>query len=542
MIIVYDKNTSTDFSNYGLGKLKRVKSCTIIEELNGRYDVELTLYNDESKIEHIKKWNIIRADNQLFRITNVMQKSEDDTTVAFAKHIFYDLDYGFLEDTRAENKTITEALEICKPADFNYFTVLESDIEQTSTIYYVKDNGAQAVFSTLERYGGELLRDQLSYTIKSAIGRDNAVTFTYRKIDAIEVVENTDEVVTRLYPTGKEGVSLQEKYIYIPNWNEEEYLPFHITKEVKFEAAENEGDLRILAQKAAEEIGLASKTFKIDVHDLLKSELYANLTSLLDVNCGDIVTIKHAKLNIRIKSKVVRIERELISNKTKLELGTLSDKLSNILGGGSGTVTFPDTTNLRNELFYYFNGAEIKFNKLKAVQLASMRVATSVQTNLMCHISLNPFVEEIGTLLLRITVNNEEIQFSPIIDLNLGYSIQTISVPLIAIDGGQTQIVKIWAEFDGTGILEANRIHFSITGQNVAMGLIKIEPFTGAYIEYVGKLPLAQDIQVPTATSMIDISVTNQTINPSEFSIQQIKKLPLAQDIQVPTIKEDIYE
>ena len=41
-VVVFDKNTRKGFFNtYGYGKLRHLTSCKIIEELNGRYEVEL---------------------------------------------------------------------------------------------------------------------------------------------------------------------------------------------------------------------------------------------------------------------------------------------------------------------------------------------------------------------------------------------------------------------------------------------------------------------------------------------------------------------
>ncbi len=486
-LLVFDKNTRhNQFTNCGYGRLKLVKSCKVVEELNGHYDVEVVIQLADEKVQYVKKWAILRVEGQLFRVSHIKDNSREQTRTAFAKHIFYDLHYGFVEDRRAHDSKIDETLTIARPEGFEYFEVIPTDIEEAQTIYFVKNNGVLSVFETIERFGaGELVRDNFKYGVVSSKGRDKGVSFTYKKIDAIEVSEDTEEIVTRLYPTGKDGVSLQEKYVYIPNWSEVDYLPFHITREVKFEQAENEGDLRILAQKEAQRIGLAKKHFSISVHDLLKTELYKEMPALMDVEVGDVVTIKHPKLEVRVKTKVIKKETEVVSGKTRIELGdplgNFFDSLANQVGGGS--VTAAQVSSLRNELFYYFNGAEMTL-KTSEMQLASMRIATSVQTNLMCHLSLNPKVEVAGLLQLKITINNEELQYSPMINLPIGYSVQTISFPFIAVEGGQTHVVKVWGVFDGLGLIEMNRLHFSITGQNVAMGLIKIEPFTGVNVEY----------------------------------------------------------
>ena len=230
-IIIYDKNTTKgNFTNYGYGKLKLVKKCEITEELNGRYDVELIIDMNDSKSSFLTKWTILSIDGQLFRIINIINNDKENTIKIYAKHIFYDFSYGFVEDKRAEGRTMQEAMQIALPDDFATTYEVSSDIETLNTLYFVKNSGTENIFSLIERWGmGELSRDNFNISINKNKGSDNGVTFTYKKIDAIEITEDVDEVITRLYPTGKDGLTLKEKYIYIPNWSKDDYLPFHIT-------------------------------------------------------------------------------------------------------------------------------------------------------------------------------------------------------------------------------------------------------------------------------------------------------------------------
>lgn len=522
-IIIYDKNTRyNEFTHRGYGTIRDIKSCKIIEELNGRYEVELIVYLTDSKVNYLKKWAILNVNGQLFRINSVKKVDKDSTVTVIAKHIFYDLDFGFIEDRKPENVTMQEALTKAIPDGFEYFTAT-SDIEDKNTRYLVKENGVGAVFKVIERWDkGELYRDNFTFSVNESRGTDSGVTFTYKKIDGIELLEESDDIITRLYPTGFDGISLAEKYIYIPNWNEEDYLPFHITREVYFEEAKNEGDLRILAKKEAEKLGLSRCNIKVSVLDLLNTELYDELKSLMYVSVGDIVTIKHDKFDVRYKAKVIKKEEELITGAVVVELGeaisTFVETVTNNNSQSVGAVNV-DTTSLRNELFYYFNGMAIPFKQSKEQQLASMRIATSETTNLMCHISINPNITKSGILKLRITINNEDIQYSPIINLPEGYSVQTISVPFIAVDGGQTKVVKLWGMFDGEGQIDMNCLHMSITGQNIAMGLIKVEPFTGAFIEYEYEHIPKLLTEVGTVTATTKIQKNTKHSRPNGFTI-----------------------
>ena len=455
---------------------------------------------------------MITVDGEIFRVVDKFINDYENTIKVFCKHIFYDMNFGFIEDNRAENKTVAEAMAIAVPDDFKEIYEVASDIEDIDTLYFVKKYGADNMFSIIERWGqGELVRNNFNVAINKAKGKDKGVTFTYKKIEGIEITEETDEIVTRLYPTGFDGVSLQEKYIYIPNWSEEDYLPFHITREVKFDKAMNEGDLRILAQKKAEEIGLSRLNFSIKVNELANTSLYKNIPDLMKVEVGDIVTIKHSKLDVRAKVKCIKRIHDKVTDNVKLEFGQpLGNFFKNVTSNmDSINVTMPDMTGYKNEMFYYFNGSPIKFAVGREKQLASMRIAVSEVTNLMCHVTINPVIAVAGTLKLRITINNKEIQYAPIIDLQEGNELISFSIPLIAVEAGVTLVAKIWGDFEGQGEIPMNCLHFVIMGQNIAAGLIKIEPFTGAYIEYTVNT-LGYEVNQPKITSNIVMEQNKQ--------------------------------
>ena len=74
MIRLYDKE-ETNFLNNGLGVLRDVISCTCVEVLNGKYDLEMEYAVNGFLSEHILEENIIKApvgndsgEDQLFRI------------------------------------------------------------------------------------------------------------------------------------------------------------------------------------------------------------------------------------------------------------------------------------------------------------------------------------------------------------------------------------------------------------------------------------------------------------------------------------------
>ena len=94
-----------------------------------------------------------------------------------------------------------------------------------------------AIKDVLEGWGGHLVRDNFHIAIRANIGADNGVTIRYAKnLKEIEKRENWDYIVTKLLPTGKDGIMLNDldqsidPYIYSQQINYA--LPY--TKTVKF--------------------------------------------------------------------------------------------------------------------------------------------------------------------------------------------------------------------------------------------------------------------------------------------------------------------
>ena len=130
MICIYDKKTTKgSFETNGIGVLDEVISCFITEKLNGDYELELEYPARGRKAKYLEEWNIIKADCQLFRIYRVQKMSKEIKTIkVWAKHIFYDLRYYFIEDSRAVNCSVKTAMGKALPGDVTTVYKVDSDI------------------------------------------------------------------------------------------------------------------------------------------------------------------------------------------------------------------------------------------------------------------------------------------------------------------------------------------------------------------------------------------------------------------------------
>lgn len=331
MITIYESNT-TDFNNNGITVLTDCISCNIIEELNGQYELELEYPLDErGKWQYLLEDNIIKADGQLFRIYN-KTKSLDSIKVN-ARHIFYDLLDNFVESVSLYNTTGANALyAVLNNTQYAHNFTSVSDVSNLYTTSYTYQNPIEMIMGNeglINTWGGELERDNFTIKYKANRGQDRGILISYGKnIIGIEETLDIDNVCTRLLPIGKDGLTLTEKYIdsqYINNY------PHPKIRLVEFTEAETEIALRVMAQHymLIDHVDIPISNYKVDFVELSKTEEYKNYAILETVYLGDTVTIKHSKLNINLKAKVIKTVKNVITNRIEnIELGSFKVNLA----------------------------------------------------------------------------------------------------------------------------------------------------------------------------------------------------------------------
>ncbi|MFX0547907.1 phage tail spike protein [Hathewaya histolytica] len=384
MIRIYEK-TETDFNHNGLCVLDSCIKCEVEEELNGIYKLEL-----EYPLDNRDRWlNIIEGNvlkvptpmgTQLFRIFKKKKNLNSISCIAF--HIFYDLIDNFIEDTRPTISTGASAIEdIFKGTQYKHRFQVNSDISRVNTAYIIRKNPVEALLSDdeqsfLNRWGGEIVRDNFSISMKAHRGEDRGVSIRYGK-NLIGLEEEIDEsnVITRIMPTGLEEndtvIMLPEKYIDSPLINKYVYPKikhFHFgefrvnnSEDPKEKVTKNDV-IRMLREKVKElyevqKVDIPIVNYKVDFIELSKTKEYEKYQILERVWLGDIVTIKHERLGINLKSKVISYKYDCISNRyIGLELGNFikniadnfseQDKKLNIINNKIDT----NVNNLKNAL------------------------------------------------------------------------------------------------------------------------------------------------------------------------------------------------
>lgn len=352
MIVIYEKN-ETEFNNLGLGVLSPTK-CTVSEELNGIYELELTHnFDEKGKYKYLENERIILANTpngyQPFRIYRIVPTL--DSIVVNARHIFYDLLNNFIINFNS-NGTAKSILNNIKnafsyPMNFNF----ETNINKNGNVILGKENPVSALLGTDEEkpkfiqvFGGEILRDKFNIKILENIGEDKGFTIRYGKnLLGLKIDEDYSSVVTRLYAYGENGINT-----IIDSENISNYLFPKISTQ-EFSGISDINTLRETATEYLKTVDIPIVNIEVNFVLLSQTKEYGNFKFLEDVKLGDILTIYNKKLNFSKKAKVISYTYNAINNSyEKIVLGDFLNNLTDNFKKNDNKINL--TANKTNQL------------------------------------------------------------------------------------------------------------------------------------------------------------------------------------------------
>lgn len=327
--------SSTDkiFTNNGDKIIKPFKA-KIRKEDNGDY--YLNLEASIEYIDYIVQGNIVvvpsPTGDQAFRIEDIETKT--NKIAAKCWHVFYDTEKYLIEDSYVVDKNCNDALDhLNNAADTKSPFITLSDVQTVGSYRCIRKSLYEAIQTLIERWGGHLVRDNFKIEIRSKIGQDNGVLVRYKKnLKDITCKYDYSSVVTKLLPVGKNGILLDDKYVY----SDVAYdIPY--TRTVTFNQEVNEDDYKDAAGNLKEEEytnalkedlkSLATSYINENKHPKVNYTLKANLEKITDV--GDTVHVVDERLGIDIITNVISYDFDCILEKyTEVEFGNFKNKLA----------------------------------------------------------------------------------------------------------------------------------------------------------------------------------------------------------------------
>ena len=347
--ILYPSN-ETAFTSLGYGKLSDATECTVTEERNGKYTLELKYPVNGIHYSDIAIGRIVYAvphdgsDPDGFRIYKISKPLSGIVTIS-AEHLSYQLSHIPVRPFTAT--TCPQAMTLLKTASMesNPFTFWT---DKTTAATYNQTEPASirsrlggADGSILDVYGGEY--EFVGYTVKlwQSRGSNRGVTLRYGKnITDINEEDNIESTYTGVVPYYKSS----DGTVVMPDSPvESEYAdkyPFRRTKVVDLSSkftgttAPTKDQLTAAGQSyiKANSVGVPSVSIKVEFEPLWQTEEYKDIAPLERVWLCDTVTVYFDKLGIETSAKVTKTVYNVLKDRyDSITLGDNTNTLASAL-------------------------------------------------------------------------------------------------------------------------------------------------------------------------------------------------------------------
>ena len=475
MICIYDKKTTKDnFNNNGLAVLDECIVAEVTEELNGEYSLYIEYPADSRKATHLVELNIIKANEQLFRIYKVERQQEATRRIkVWARHIFYDLAFYFIESVNLVNANMKEAIEGTIPPEAQ--AVFEFSAPERN-IYPIKLrnlNALEGLFSLIETYGGELIRDNFTIKILEKLGEDKGTTIRYGKnIKGVKAIIDTSEFATRIYPIGDNNLVLQERYIEAEG-EIANILPYPITRKIEFSGCKDVEELRELAKKYIKKVSNPFINITVELLELSKTKEYGKYAKLFNMELGDIVKVEHERLGIYSELRVIKKVTDLLNHiNTKIELGNPLNTIINKLDFNSVVKSLESRIEgAQNAVILKKNTDAMSISSMSFYQAIAVAISALADTNLSCSLTVSGVASDDLALKMRFALDGEYYEFQPSQNLAKGDNVISITIPIPQVTAGQHAFVIEMQTSNGTFHIDKNNLQVFIEGRHLEGGL-----------------------------------------------------------------------
>lgn len=329
--ILYESNT-TSFNTNGIGRLSDAITCTVTEERNGQYELQMTYPLDGALYNDLQVSRIIWAvpsdgeEEQAFRIYKVSRPISGIVTV-YAEHISYQLScvpvsrYSSTSAAAAMSGLASHAAVDCP---FTFWT----DLTTSGDFSVDAPAGIRSMLggtegSILDVFGGEYKWDNYVVRLYAHRGADNGVTLRYGKnITDLQQEENITNTVTGVYPYWQDSdgnyVELTQKVVLSANAGNFPYPRVAVVDcSQEFETQPTQEQLLDWANDYIGKAGIGIPSVSIDVSfvALWQTEQYKDIAPLERVKLCDTVTVEYEKLGVSVKAKVISTEYDVLAER-----------------------------------------------------------------------------------------------------------------------------------------------------------------------------------------------------------------------------------
>lgn len=347
------KADERSFETMGLGALSDVIACTVTEERNGPFELEMSYPVGGDKYDLLAVDRIILAPPndsdrwQPFRITSILQ-SMTGTVRILAEHISYQLNHVGISPFSAPGASYAIKAITKNSVGENPFTfstdIVSSAAYRRDTPTTVRQCLSGEEESLVQAYGGELEFDRFDVRLHKRRGVDRDAVVEYGKnLTSLDHEISIQSLFDSIYPyyygpdTTQEGdppdvlVQLPERVLDIGNSHS-----YRRTKVLDltadFDGTPTAAELRQRAQEYLTSNGKTSPdvTMEVSFVPLWQTAEYKHLAPLEQVGLCDTLIIRHPQLGVDVRAKVVKTTYDVVADRyAAIDLGTATRRLDN---------------------------------------------------------------------------------------------------------------------------------------------------------------------------------------------------------------------
>lgn len=339
--LVHKHVENHDFDSAGLGFLKDVLECTVVEEKNGGFTLSLTYPTGTKYDEYFDNDYQIKAkpndldNDHVFIITNKAVDTFTDTVTITAVSRTYKLGRRNVRQCEIKDKTGAQAMQLIEMnMDLISDVALYSDISTTSSTTFEARNVLNCIAgeqgSLLQYWGGIIKRENFRLSLLSKRGRDNVCTIRYGKdLTGLSTQWDWSNIITKMTPYADiqnsegetERIYGDDVYSPIINNYSDVYSDY-----VQFTEDQGVTDLKSLNRVAANyfttmnpDADKPKVTLKLEIEPLMSAEsdneLSKEFAKMRRLSIGDTVTIYHKRYDINLTAEVIAIEYDVLNEK-----------------------------------------------------------------------------------------------------------------------------------------------------------------------------------------------------------------------------------
>lgn len=368
---------ATNFNTMGLGSLSEALSCTVIEERNGDFTLEMEYPQSGKLFKYIGLRSIIVTkpnpfdDPQAFRVYKITKTLKKTITVC-AEHISFDMS-GIVVGPFASgvgynailSAIISNTVPVQDPllpgtfslsADFSEPT--DKSWQNTVPVSLRAILGDQTK-SMLSNFGGEWKFDNYHATLYEKRGQDRGVVIKYGvDLTDLKQEEECSELFTGIAPYYKDPesdatvmldnivVRVEDAYTEDPpHYDYEKYTSHDFTNSfdnIPTKQALIDETKRYIRD---EKIGIPKVNLTLSFANLRKTMEYSRFTELQKVMLCDTITVLFPEMNIRTTARVEKIEYDAIKEEYKsIDVGEAKKTLADTISGNSTDIEKIPTT------------------------------------------------------------------------------------------------------------------------------------------------------------------------------------------------------